>query len=141
MRVVVDTNILVAAVMSKDGGARQVIRHCLLGQVTPLVGNALFREYEDVFGRGELFDPRLINREERDALLDAFLMCCIWIPVYFLWMPNLKDEADNHVLELAIAGNANAIVTMNRRDFVNAELRFPEIDILNPEQFLRKGLN
>lgn len=141
MRVVVDTNILVAAVMSKDGGARQIVRHCMLGQVTPLVGNALFCEYEDVFARDALFDTRLVNQEERASLLNAFMACCIWIPVYFLWRPNLKDEADNHLLELAVAGNAGAIVTVNKRDFADTQLRFPEIEILNPEQFLRKGLN
>lgn len=52
---------------------------------------------------------------------------------------NLKDEGDNHVVELAVAGRAEMIVTRNLRDFLNMELRFPALRICSPEEFL-KGL-
>lgn len=61
---------------------------------------------------------------------------CRWIHIYYLWRPNLKDEDDNHVLELAVAGNAKAIVTKNTKDFKNGQLFFPNIHILKPEQLL-----
>ena len=54
------------------------------------------------------------------------------------WRPNLRDESDNHLVELAVAGGAEAIVTRNVRDFrVGADLRFPQIRIVTPVQFLR----
>jgi len=140
MIVVVDTNVFVSAVMSKDGASRQIIRLCLLGTLQPLMGNALFAEFEDVCTRDTLFDAKLITREDRNHLLDAFLASCRWVSIYFLWRPNLRDEADNHVLELAVAGNASAIITANKRDFVKSEIRFPEIKILNPVEFLDKGI-
>jgi uncharacterized protein len=137
--VVVDTNVFISAMMSKNGASREVIRMCLTDELTPLMGNAMFAEFEDVCSRDKLFDARLITLEDRNVLLDAFLSCCRWVPIYFLWRPNLRDEADNHVLELAVAGNAACIITANKRDFVKPELKFPGIDILNPVEFLNKG--
>ena len=103
------------------------------------MGNALFAEFEDVCSRDSLFDPKMITRPDRDILLDAFLASCRWVPIYFLWRPNLQDEADNHVLELAVAGNARCIITANKRDFLKSELKFPGIGILGPLEFLDKG--
>ena len=55
----------------------------------------------------------------------------------FLWRPNLPDEADNHLIELALAGGAGAIVTNNVRDVRRGELAFPHLQILTPSQFLK----
>jgi uncharacterized protein len=140
MIVVVDTNVFVSAAMSANGTPRQIIRLCLRGHLMPLMGNALFSEFEDVCSRDALFDERLISREDRNVLLDAFFASCTWVPIYFLWRPNLRDEADNHVMELAIAGGAETIITANKKDFRNSELSFPHIEICNPIEFLNKGL-
>jgi uncharacterized protein len=140
MIVVVDTNVFVSAAMSANGASRQIIRFCLRGHLTPLMGNALFSEFEDVCSRDALFDERLISREDRNVLLDAFFASCTWVPIYFLWRPNLRDEADNDVMELAIAGGAETIITANKKDFRNSELSFPRIEICNPVEFLNKGL-
>ncbi len=139
MIVVVDANVFVSSVMGKNGASRQIIRLCLQGSLTPLMGNALFAEFEGVCSSDKLFDRRLITRSHREALLDAFFASCRWVPVYFLWRPNLQDEADNHVMELAVAGNAACIVTANKRDFVKSELKFPGMQVLNPMEFLKKG--
>jgi uncharacterized protein len=140
MIAVIDTNVFVSAAMSANGSSRQIIRLCLRGDLTPLMGNALFSEFEDVSSRDALFDERLISREDRNSLLDAFFASCTWVPIYFLWRPNLRDETDNHVMELAIAGGAEAIITANKKDFRNSELSFPHIEICNPVEFLNKGL-
>jgi putative PIN family toxin of toxin-antitoxin system len=137
MKIVVDTNVFVSALLKADSAPRQVIRLCLEGTVMPIIGNALFSEYEDVCNRDQLFSRCPIGRKERMLLLDAFLGSCQWVPIYFLWRPNLRDEADNHVVELAIAGGANVIVTANKRDFAAAELAFPDLQILNAAEFLR----
>lgn len=61
---------------------------------------------------------------------------CQWVHVYYLWRPNLPDEGDNHIVELAIAGYAQTIVTNNTRDFKKPELLFPRINIIKPNEFL-----
>ena len=45
-----------------------------------------------------------LTPKEREDLLDAFLSVCEWVPIYFLWRPNLPDEGDNHLMELVVAG-------------------------------------
>jgi predicted nucleic acid-binding protein len=54
-----------------------------------------------------------------------------------LWRPNLQDEGDNFLVELALAGNANSIITNNIRDLRSAELKFPGMNIVTPEQILK----
>ena len=121
--VVLDTNILVAALLRGGQDVRRVLRGCLTGVYAPLMGAGLF-------------DSSELSASERTEVIDAFFQTCRWVEVYFLWRPNLADEADNHVLELAVAGGARAIVTRNVRDFQRAELLFPQIQILTPERFL-----
>jgi predicted nucleic acid-binding protein len=56
---------------------------------------------------------------------------------YLLWRPNLKDEADNHLIELAITGNASVLVTDNLKDFQNTQLLFSNLAVLSPQVLLR----
>ncbi len=90
--------------------------------------------------RDALYKGSVLGRDERDALLNAFLSVCSWTRVFFLWRPNLRDEGDNHVVELAIAGMADAIVTKNLRDFRRMEIQFPELRILAPETLIKEIL-
>ena len=59
-----------------------------------------------------------------------------WVRVYYGWRPNLPDEADNHLIELALAGGAQAIVTHNIRDLRGGDLRIGDLQILTPAQLL-----
>ncbi len=135
-RIVIDTNVLISAVLSPNGAARGALRRCLTGTAQPLIGNALFLEYEDVLAREELFAAAPISPEDRAALLDAVLGVCQWINVSFLWRPNLRDESDNHLIELAVAGNAEWIVTNNEKDFAAGELIFGGFRVVTPGAWL-----
>ena len=137
MRVVIDTNVFVGACLG-TGAANQTVAACLRGQCTPLMGAALFSEYEDVMGRSELFAQCRLNPQERSNLLDIFLAVCEWTRVYYIWRPNLPDEADNHLIELAVAGGADLVVTRNLRDVQGGELQFPSLRIISPETFLKE---
>ncbi|MGH1453414.1 MAG: PIN domain-containing protein [Paracoccaceae bacterium] len=55
---------------------------------------------------------------------------CRWVEVYFAWRPNFPDEADNHMIELALAAQADVIVTRNLRHVSRGELRFPDLKML-----------
>ena len=136
-RIVVDTNVFTAAVLNPAGANRAVLRACLTGKAHPLMGAALFHEYEDLLARPEPMAKSPLTPAERKQLFEAFLSVCEWVRIYFLWRPNLPDEADNHLVELAIAGGADAIVTNNTRDVRRSELSFPHLQILTPAQFLK----
>ncbi len=118
--------------------ANTVVAECLRGRFTPLMGPALIAEYEVQLGRAGLFTASRLSRSEREELFDIFVATCRWTRVYYGWRPNLRDEGDNHVIELAVAGSSRAIVTRNTRDFTLArELRFPQLRILTPAQLLK----
>ena len=68
----------------------------------------------------------------------AFLSVSEWVRIYFSWRPNLPDEADNHIVELAVAGSAAMIITNNTRDFRAAELRFPYLRIVTPRELVEE---
>ncbi len=136
-KIVSGTYVLVSAVLSPDGAAREVLRRCLVGAAQPLIGNALFLEYEDVLSREELFAEALIGSQERTALMDAVLGVCQWINISYLWHPNLRDESDNHLVELAVAGNAAWIVTGNARDAAEGELVFDGFQVVTPGEWLK----
>lgn len=137
LRIVVDTNVVTAALISPDGPNRVILRECLLGRYKPLLGNALFSEYEDVAMRPTILERCPVEPADVVALLEAFCSVCEWVPIFYLWRPNLTDEGDNHVIELAAAGNARCIVTNNTRDFSQGELLFPDIEILTPGDLLK----
>jgi putative PIN family toxin of toxin-antitoxin system len=113
-----------------------LIRCCLKGDYQVLIGNALFCEYESVISREHIRKQCLLTSSEIADLLAAFISVSEWVPVYYLWRPNLRDEGDNHVVELAIAGNARLIATNNTKDFQGSELVFPDLEILKPEQII-----
>lgn len=102
------------------------------------MGHTLFNEYEDVFGRKVLFTNCKLSGAERIELMDVFCSSCEWTPVYYLWRPNLPDEDDNHLVELAVAGGAEFIVTRDLRHLKCMELLFPQVRIAAPETFLKE---
>lgn len=137
MRIIVlDTNVFVSALRSGGGASRQVLRRILQGHAMPLFGNALWQEYQDLLGR-DVWTP-VTTPEERLQVLAALAQAGRWVHVYYGWRPNLRDEGDNHLIELAVAGNAEAVVTHNVRDLTRGELAWPRLRIVTPAQFLEE---
>lgn len=138
VRAVIDTNVLVGALVGQEGFNRQILRKCLRREIVPLVGQALFLEYKTLLLREDLFRTSPLNAAEREELLHALLSVSEWVQIYFGWRPNLRDEGDNHVMELAVGGNAEFIITNNLRDFAKADLEFPNIRIIHPRDYLKE---
>jgi uncharacterized protein len=139
LRVVVDTSVLFAGLHSRRGAAHAVLRACLTGRWKAIVSVPLAAEYEDVVLRPELRRGSGLTRKDLDDFLDGFLAAADLIEIFFLWRPNLRDEADNLVLEAAVAGAASAIVTYNIKDFLGGNLKFEGIHILTPAGLLAAG--
>ena len=136
-RIAIDTDVFVAALLG-EGAANRLVGAVLEGTFEPVMGPALFAEHEAVMGRTALFARCRLPAAEREELLDIYASRCRWTRIYFLWRPNLRDEADNHLVELAVAASAQAIVTRNRRDFAGAELKFDNLAVLTPAECLRR---
>lgn len=135
-RIVVDTSVFISALISSNGASRELLRQCLQGRYQPLMGNALLCEYEQVINREEILHSCPLSAEEIQVLTDAFMSVCEWTRIYYLWRPNLTDEADNHLIELAIAGNAKIIATYNIKDFRQTQLIFTELLIRKPDEII-----
>ena len=90
------------------------------------LGPALLAEYEDVLGRADLFTDSVLSAKERTEVFDGFLNQCRWVEVFYAWRTNLPDEADNHLIELGVAAQADAIVTRNLRDVSRGRVLTPE---------------
>ncbi|QKE42376.1 MAG: putative toxin-antitoxin system toxin component, PIN family [Ferrovum myxofaciens] len=134
--VVIDTNVFVAGLRSRGGASREVLRRALTGDIQVLFGNALWLEYQDLLGRpvwGETTTPI-----ERIQVLAALAKRGRWVTVYYGWRPNLPDEADNHLIELAMAGGALVIITHNVRDLREGELKLGNLRVLTPAQCLEE---
>ena len=76
--------------------------------------------------------------DDRHNLLAALARQGRWVSVYYGWRPNLPDEGDNHLIELALAGGAQCIITHNLKDLRDGELRFENLRVLSPAKFLEE---
>jgi putative PIN family toxin of toxin-antitoxin system len=136
-RVVFDTDIIVTALRSVTGGSNAVLREAALGRLSPLVTPALFLEYEAVLKRPEQRLAHGLTLRDIDRFLEAFASACQPVEVSFRWRPQLTDANDEMVLEAAVNGRADALVTHNVRDFAKGAARFG-LRVLPPGELLKE---
>jgi putative PIN family toxin of toxin-antitoxin system len=137
LRVVLDTDVIITALRSVSGGSNAVLMAVAHGQLQPLVTPALFLEYEAVLKRPE---QRLVHGLDRDAIdrfLSALAAASEAVEVSFQWRPQLRDANDEMVLETALNGQADALVTHNVRDFIGAADKFG-LRVLRPGELLKE---
>jgi len=134
---VLDTSIVVAAFRSRRGASNRLLERVARGLVRPLVTTALFLEYEEVLLRPEHRLATGLSEEDVERLLAALASAAEPVEVYFRWRPQLRDPADELVLEAATNGRAHALVTHNTRHFAPAAKRF-ELRVLTPQQCLQE---
>lgn len=137
-RVVLDTSVVVAALRSQLGASNAVLNLVATRQLIALATPPLFLEYEDVLKRPE---HRLIHGlvdEQIDEFLKEFAVLIEPVETHFQWRPQVRDPNDEMVLEAAVNGRADALVTFNIADFVQAGKWF-RIPILRPADILKGG--
>jgi putative PIN family toxin of toxin-antitoxin system len=135
-RVVLDTNVLVAASRSRLGASYQLLRALRDGRYVALASVPLMLEYETVLKRPEQLAASGRSAEMTDAFLDALALRIEPVHLHYLWRPQLRDPADEMVLETALNGRAQALVTLNTADFEPAA-RFG-LPVLTPGAFLQQ---
>ena len=136
-RVVLDTNVLVAALRSASGASRQVLLALRDGRFSAIVSVPLFVEYEATLKRAEQLKATGLNLKEIDDVLDIVAGCSEQTDIHFSWRPQLRDPKDEMVLETALNSRADALVTFNRADFETACAKLG-VELFSPSQFLEK---
>jgi len=137
MRFVLDTDVIVAAMRSPQGASAALLVAAFEKRITILANVALVIEYEAVCQREQQRLAAGLNERETNLFLDGVATLVEPVETHFLWRPSLRDPADEMVLEAAVNGRANAIVTFNLRDYKNVPSRFG-LDIYNPCDALRR---
>lgn len=130
-RIVIDTNVWVSALRSRSGWSFELLSRLGQGSYQHVVTVPLVMEYEDVLLRPSMvrIPPAAVQ-----AVLDYLCATAVRQTVHFLWRPRLPDVKDDMVLEAAVNGQCQCIVTWNIRDFATAS-EFG-IDVLNPQTYL-----
>lgn len=136
MRLVLDTDVIVAAMRSPSGASSALLEAALVGKLTLLANVALVLEYEAVCSRTEHVRAAGFDSRQLATFLDAVAALVEPVESHFIWRPQLRDPSDEMVLEAAVNGSANAIVTFNTRDFNIATERFG-LRLLLPREALR----
>lgn len=137
MRIVLDTSIVVAALRTRSGAGNAVLRLVASGRVVALATPPLFLEYEAVLKRAEHQLAHGLDLGKVDEFLSEFAALIEPVEVHFQWRPQVRDPGDEMVLEAAINGEADAIVTYNKGDFAEAGKRFG-VAVLRPDELLKE---
>ena len=128
---------IVAGTRSNAGASHQLLKAALNRQFKLLLSVALVLEYEAVLKRPEQLAASGGTGQEMDKLLDALI--AVSRPVYraFFWRPMLRDANDDMVLEVALNGPADLLVTFNRKDFEPAASTLA-IQVVAPQKALQE---
>jgi predicted nucleic acid-binding protein len=132
--VVLDISVLVAAWRSRRGASFEIISRLARGNFDIVISVPLAIEYESAIER----IPAIAGLNQEDVRVFTDYVCGVARRqnIFFLWRPLLRDPNDDMVAEVAVAAEADAIVSHNVRDFVGVE-KFG-VRVMTPAEFLRK---
>jgi putative PIN family toxin of toxin-antitoxin system len=137
MRLVLDTSVVVAAFRSRTGASNRLLQMALEEQFRMLASPALFLEYEDVLARPEQRKVHGISPRDLELLMLDLARLIEPVEVHFRWRPQLRDADDEMVLEAAINGRADGLVTHNRKDFLHVS-RDLKVRIFSPAEAIKE---
>jgi putative PIN family toxin of toxin-antitoxin system len=136
IRAVLDTNVLIAASRSRQGASFALLRALRERRFIALASVPLLLEYEAVLKRPEQLQASGRTLAMTEAFLDALCRYVAPVHLHYLWRPQTRDAADEMVLETALNGRADALVTLNIADFDAAARRF-RLPLMTPGEFYR----
>jgi len=134
-RIVIDTNVMVAAMRSRRGASYALLMLLGKNKFTPCISVPLVLEYEKLLNDKKHVLP--FRKSEIAVVLDYICSVSEHTKIYYLWRPFLRDPKDDMLIELAVASESNFIVTFNIKDFGAIEEQFG-IKAITPGEFLGK---
>jgi putative PIN family toxin of toxin-antitoxin system len=132
-RIVIDTNVFVAALLSGRGESFRLLSLLGQGVYQPSVSVPVVLEYE--YAAKHVLHRTQLSDSDLDSILDYLCLVGDRRQIYFLWRPFLPDAHDDMILELAVAGECSHIVTFNQKHFVGVEAF--GLQAITPQDFLR----
>ena len=133
-KIVIDTNIIISALLSSRGAAFKLISLVGKGHYNYVLSVPLLIEYEDVLKRKN--SKILLSLESKNNILDRLCFYAELREIFYLWRPYLNDPKDDLVLELAVESNCDSIITYNLKDFKNID-KFG-LEAITPKAFLQQ---
>lgn len=137
MRVVIDTDVLVAAFRSPTGASREIVRLLYEGIIEGAASVSLMLKYEEGLLRPEQREATGLDVDAVHMILDQLAAVLPPVMTHFLWRTFLQDPDDECVLEAAVNGRADVLVTFNVSDYFPATQYF-RLEILRPAELLRR---
>lgn len=137
MRIVIDTNVVVSGLRSPTGASARLLGLALTGAFTPLMSMPLVLEYESVCCRPKHLSASGLDKTEVLTVINSLCDVGQEVLPYFLWRPQLRDPNDELVLEVAVNGHADGIVTFNLGHFKGADQKFG-LDLMTPVDALAR---
>jgi putative PIN family toxin of toxin-antitoxin system len=137
VRLVLDTSVIVSAFRSKHGASYRLMELFDENRFRLVATPTLFKEYETVLSRPEHTEVHRLSSHELEESLKDIASRLQPVKVYFQWRPQLRDTDDELVLEAAINGLADVLVTHNVRDFLPAATNFG-IEVMTPGRIIKK---
>ena len=119
-----DTDAIVAAMRCPSGASAEIIRKARRGKAALLLSVPLAMEYEAVCLRPEHQLAAGLGEQKVCIFVDAVIAIAEPVKIHYLWRPQLRDPSDEMVLETALNGRANLLITFNVRDYGTAPARF-----------------
>lgn len=137
MLVVLDTSVVVAALRSKHGASNALLKYVRGGEVGAAASPPLFLEYEEVLLRPEQMAVHGFSAQQVEHILMELAALIQPVQIHFQWRPQLTDPRDEIVLEAALNGKTDAIITYTIKHFAPVIERFG-LQVLCPADVLRR---
>ncbi|EQA36897.1 toxin-antitoxin system toxin component, PIN family [Leptospira inadai serovar Lyme str. 10] len=138
LKIVLDTNVLYQALRAEPGASRAILELIFEQKIKLSISIPVFKEYEEVLKRDTSKKDLGIKDKEIKKILGFIAHIGFAQTIYYSFRPNLRDEDDNHFVELAIASNADYLVTSNIRDYlVGNNLKFADLKVITPSEFMK----
>lgn len=135
--VAIGPDVVTAAFTSKAGASNRLLRAVSAGKIVPLLSTSLLLEYESALKQAEARLAHGLSLDDIDAALAALASAAEPVDVTFLWRPQMKDPNDEILLEAAVNGNAEAIVTHDEKTFVLISTIYG-VEARNPPNFVKE---
>lgn len=136
MKYLLDTCVIVAALRSKKGASHLLLRKAMSRELPIVMHFKLLAEYRDVLMRSSIQEELVFNQQEIEEIMGGLCAIAEESNIRFLWRPNLKDEGDNFLIEIAFTFQPCTIITHNVKDFRGGELIFPNVFVKRPQEIL-----